>query len=400
MKSGNGSRRERRLFLTGLGALLISTAVAVVAGSYLSSVREVLILIPGLLVLVPPTINMRGSISGVLASRLSSSMHLGEFTGGLHDNSVLAENLHVSLILTLITAVALGIVARLASAVAGVEVIAAGDLVLISVVAGIVAGLVVLGFTVLVSILSYRQGIDMDMIAAPAVTTLGDLVTIPILTITAVTLLSLPPETRTILLWAVLLCVAVLSLYSWSRGARVRRVSTEVLPLLVCLSVLGTFAGVTYTLGLDHLVSMAALLILIPPFAGICGSIGGILCSRLGTGMHLGIIAPSFAPSKGVLVQFAQTYLFTFLLLPLMAALAHLAALLLGVTSPGLVPMVAIATLAGAVVMTLVNGIAYLTATVSFRFGLDPDNFGIPVICSVIDLLGAVVLIAVIDLVL
>jgi mgtE-like transporter len=398
MKAGNGSRRERRLFLTGLAALLISTAVAVVAGSYLSSVREVLVLIPGLLVLVPPTINMRGSISGVLASRLSSSMHLGEFSGGFHNDGVLAENLHVSLILTLATAVALGIVARLASGVAGVEVIATGDLVLISVLAGIVAGLIVMGFTVLVSVLSYRQGIDMDMIAAPAVTTLGDLVTIPVLTITAVTVLSFPPGTRTLLLGAVLLCAAVACLYSWSQGGRVKRISTEVLPLLVCLSVLGTFAGVTYTLGLDRLVSMAALLILIPPFAGICGSIGGILCSRLGTEMHLGIIAPSLVPSKGVLVQFGHTYLFTVLLLPLMAALAHLAALLLGAPSPGLVPMVAIATLAGAVVMTLVNVIAHLTATVSFRFGLDPDNFGIPVICSVIDLLGAVVLIAVIDL--
>jgi mgtE-like transporter len=398
MKVGNGWRRERRLFLTGLAALLISTVVAVVAGSYLSSVREVLVLIPGLLVLVPPTINMRGSISGVLASRLSSSMHLGEFTGGFHDGGVLAENLHVSLILTLVTAVALGIVARLASGVAGVEVIATGDLVLISVLAGIVAGFIVMGFTVLVSILSYRQGIDMDMIAAPAVTTLGDLVTIPVLTITAIVVLSFPPGTRTILLWALLLCTAVACLYSWAQGERVRRISTEVLPLLVCLSVLGTFAGVTYTLGLDRLVSMAALLILIPPFAGICGSIGGILCSRLGTEMHLGIIAPSLVPSKGVLVQFAHTYLFTFLLLPLMAALAHLAALLLDAPSPGLVPMVAIATLAGAVVMTLVNGIAHLTATVSFRFGLDPDNFGIPVICSVIDLLGAVVLVAVIDL--
>jgi len=56
--------RERRLFLTGLVALLISTGIAVVAGSYLSSIRDLLTLIPGLMVLVPPTINMRGSISG------------------------------------------------------------------------------------------------------------------------------------------------------------------------------------------------------------------------------------------------------------------------------------------------------------------------------------------------
>ncbi|QYZ78277.1 magnesium transporter MgtE [Methanofollis formosanus] len=397
MSAGNGLGREQRLFLTGLLALLVSTAIAVVAGSYLSSIRETLALIPGLLVLVPPTINMRGSISGVLASRLSSSMHLGEFAPDCR-GGVLTENLHAAFILTVATALALGFIAKLAAWAFGIEVIAAGDLVLISVIAGILSGLIVMGFTVLVSVLSYRRGVDMDMIAAPAVTTLGDLVTIPVLAVTAVTVTALPMGWRMTLLAGVLVIAAGASVYSWMHGARARDIVSEILPLLVGLSVLGTVAGVTYTMDLDRLVAVGALLILIPPFAGICGSIGGILCSRLGTWMHLGLIEPSIRPSRAVGVQFVQSYLFTFLLLPLMAALAHGAALLLGAASPGLLTMVGIALGAGVVVMSIVNGIAYLTASISFRYGFDPDNFGIPVITSVIDLLGAVVLISVINL--
>jgi mgtE-like transporter len=116
--------------------------------------------------------------------------------------------------------------------------------------------------------------------------------------------------------------------------------------------------------------------------------------------MHLGIITPAIAPQGSVTVHFAQAYLFTLLLMPLMAALAHLAALVLDVSSPGLLAMVTIATAAGLGVITMVNGIAYLTATLSFRYGFDPDNFGIPVITSAIDLLGAVALITVIEIVL
>ncbi|QSZ66075.1 magnesium transporter MgtE [Methanofollis aquaemaris] len=399
MRLGNGLGREERLFLTGFLALLVSTAIAVVAGSYLSSIRETLALLPGLLVLVPPTINMRGSISGVLASRLSSSMHLGEFAPDCR-GGVLAENLHASFILTVATAIALGFIAKLAAWAFGIEVIPAGDLVLISVIAGILSGLIVMGFTVLVSVLSYRRGVDMDMIAAPAVTTLGDLVTIPVLAVTAVTVTALPMGWRMALLALVLVVAAVATVYSWMHGARAREIVSEILPLLVGLSVLGTIAGVTYTMDLDRLVSVGALLILIPPFAGICGSIGGILCSRLGTWMHLGLIGPSIRPSRAVGMQFVQSYLFTLILLPLMAALAHGAALLLGATSPGLLTMVGIAVGAGVVVMSIVNGIAYLTASISFRYGFDPDNFGIPVITSVIDLLGAVVLISVINLLL
>ncbi|HQP71774.1 MAG TPA: magnesium transporter MgtE, partial [Methanoculleus sp.] len=69
-----------RLILTGLCALLVSAAVSSVAGIYLGSVRENLLLIPGLMVLLPSIIHIRGSIAGVLASRLSSAMHLGEFS--------------------------------------------------------------------------------------------------------------------------------------------------------------------------------------------------------------------------------------------------------------------------------------------------------------------------------
>ncbi|TAJ44693.1 magnesium transporter [Methanofollis fontis] len=393
-----GAGRERRLFLTGLAALVFSTIAAVLAGSYLSSVSDLLILIPGLMVLVPPTINMRGSISGVLASRISSSMHLGEFTGGFEGDGVLLQNLHASLLLTIATSVALGLIAPAVSALIGIPVIAAADLVLISVLAGLVSGLIVMGFTVLIAVLSYRRSVDMDMIAAPAVTTLGDLVTIPALALAAPLVLSVPEGGRGLLLIAVLLGVALLSLHSWRRGERVHEVVGEVLPLLIPLLILGTFAGVTYSAGLERLVTTGALLILIPPFAGICGSIGGILCSRIGTGMHLGVIDPEPVPSRAVGIQFAWTYLYTLILLPLMATCAHIAALLMGVSSPGLLTMVTIATLAGAIVMTLVNGIAYLTAMISFRYGYDPDNFGIPVITSSIDLLGAVALMSVISL--
>jgi len=47
-----------------------------------------------------------------------------------------------------------------------------------------------------------------------------------------------------------------------------------------------------------------------------------------------------------------------------------------------------------------VIGVAYITASLSFRYGLDPDNFGIPVITSLIDLIGAAALVAMIDLLL
>lgn len=397
---GQGISSRSRLILTGLGALLLSAAVSSITGIYLGSVREVLALIPGLLVLLPSAIHMRGSIAGVFACRLSSSMHLGEFSIEFEEGSVLGDNIRASLVITVFTSFVLGIFAYAASSLFGYPVIGITDLVLISVASGVVAGLVVTGITLVVALASYRYGLDLDMIAAPTVTTFGDIVTLPILVLSAVSLMLLSPWVR-LVLGAVVIAVAVAAiLYTRQRPVRIGPIVRENLSLLIPLSVLGTLAGLIYSLNLDNLVTFAVFLVLIPPFMGILGSIGGILGSRLSTGMHTGEISPSFLPERGVVHHFIISYLYTLILLPLLALIAHGAAVLMGLNSPGLGMLVAISLAAGLVVMTLVNGVAYIASSLSFRYGLDPDNFGIPIITSLIDLIGAAALVAVIDLLL
>ncbi len=389
-----------RLILTGLCALLVSAAVSSVAGIYLGSVRENLLLIPGLMVLLPSIIHIRGSIAGVLASRLSSAMHLGEFSVDFGEGSVLGDNIRVSFVVTILIAFVLGIFAYAASRIFGYPVIGVTDLVLISVVTGILAGTVVTGITLLIALASYRYGLDLDMIAAPTVTTFGDIITLPILMISAAFVMLLDPLARLILGGvAVGLTVAAI-IYTLHRPEGIGPIVRENIGLLIPLSVIGTMAGLTYSSSLDILVATAAFLILIPPFTGILGSIGGILGSRLSTGMHTGEINPTFIPEGNVAHHFIISYLYTLILLPLLALIAHGAAVLMGSNSPGPGMLVIISLAAGLIVMTLVIGVAYITASLSFRYGLDPDNFGIPVITSLIDLIGAAALVAMIDLLL
>jgi mgtE-like transporter len=389
-----------RFFFVGLGALLLSAFAASIAGMYLGSVRGVLEILPGLMVLLPPSINMRGSISGVLASRLSSSMHLGEFEVSFAKNSVLSENLRASFISTVILAAILGIFADILSSLIGLESLNFVDFITISVVSGVLSGLVVMGITLFVAILSYRYGIDLDMIGAPTVTTSGDIVTLPILIGSALFIMDLDPVPKTILGIAAILLLAGVGVYLWLVTGPVKTISREIIPLLIPLAFMGTLAGMAYTLDLERFVTLAALLILITPFTGGCGSIGGILCSRLATGMHMGSLTPDVVPNKDILPYFSTSYGYSVVLFPLLAVIAHSAALLLGSTSPGLAEMILISVVSGFVLISLVNIISYFTATMSFRYGLDPDNFGIPVITSAIDLLGAAILISVVSLVL
>ena len=391
---------QLRLFIIGLLALLISAVAATFAGIYLGSVADVLAYLPGLMVLVPPSINMRGSISGVLASRLSSSMHLGEFEINFSKTGVLGLNTRASLSISVLIAVVLGIFAYLISAAFGLTGLSAGDYIIISVFSGVISSLLVMGFALLVILISYKKGVDLDMIGSPSVTTAADLITIPVLVLTALFILNFSSEIRMLFLLPVFILFGISLILALRSGEEVRSVSREMLILLVPLSLVCTFAGLIYAYNLENLVAFAVFLILIPPFTGGCGSIGGILCSRLATGMHMGEIKPELVPSKEVFWYFITTYLYVCILMPFLALIANYCAVLLGMATPGILTMLVVSLGAGIIVITFVNLVSYFTASISFRKGYDPDNFGIPVITSFIDLVGATVLVAIINLIL
>ncbi|MBP5083362.1 MAG: magnesium transporter, partial [Methanomicrobium sp.] len=90
--------------------------------------------------------------------------------------------------------------------------------------------------------------------------------------------------------------------------------------------------------------------------------------------------------------------LYVLILMPFLALLADYCAGILGMNSPGPAVMLMICIITGLIVITFVNLVAYTTASISFRKGYDPDNFGIPVITSFIDLIGATMLVTVIYL--
>jgi mgtE-like transporter len=64
-----------------------------------------------------------------------------------------------------------------------------------------------------------------------------------------------------------------------------------------------------------------------------------------------------------------------------------------GRASPGLAAMVGVSLFAGFLATIIATTLAYYTAVATFRFGFDPDNFGIPIGSSLMDLAGTVCLI-------
>ena len=82
-------------------ALALNSTTSFVAGTILASITGTLDQLPGLLVLVPAAIGLRGNVFSALGSRLSTAIHVGTFRFSARGESDLAQNVAASMVLTL-----------------------------------------------------------------------------------------------------------------------------------------------------------------------------------------------------------------------------------------------------------------------------------------------------------
>jgi len=377
----------------GLGALSISSIGDLLAGLTLGSITHTLDQLPGLLVLVPAAIGMRGNIFGALGSRLGTAIHAGTFTVSRRRDTVVGQNLLASVALTLSVSLALAFLAKAVAVAFGVPAtISVVDFMLISMVGGALSSVIVLLITLGVAARSVSKGWDMDNVAAPLVTAAGDVVTLPSLFL-ATYLVGLGWFSPLLALAAAALSIAALVAALRAGLPVLRGIIRESLPVLLLAGAVDVLAGVTIEKRLESFLVFPGLLVLVPPFLEDTGALGGILSSRLSSKLHLGVIEPRNVPQRAARADFLLTFLYAVPVFVLLAVSADIAATVANLETPGVLRMVAVSLLGGFLATIFAVGIAYYGAIVSFRLGLDPDNHGIPLITSSMDLIGAFALI-------
>ena len=384
---------EKESLRQGFSALFLSGTGDLLAGIMLGALTNTLDQFVGLMVLIPAAIGMRGAIFGAMGSRLGTSIHAGLFEPNLRRGTVLTENVHAAVVLSLVLGVLLAFLARYVSGLLGVATnISIWEYVVISTMGGIIAGVVLLGVTVLVAYTTVRRGWDMDNVAAPMLTAAGDIVTLPAL-LAATFLVGIPYFTIGLSI-ALILIALTIAIWSFRRSTLgVRRILAESIPLLTITGTITIFSGLTVQQRLEGFLAFPALLILLPPFLQEGGALGGILSSRLASRLHLGLLEPQGLPALSTFRDFALIYTFAAGVFLFIGGVSDLLATALGLETPGFWTMVSVSTFAGLIVATAAILVAYYGSLVSYRLGLNPDTQGIPIITSTVDLLGAISLI-------
>ena len=188
-KARRRKRRSRRIIsdilLQATPVVILTSLGELFAGSILGKMHERLDLIPGLIILVPAIMGLRGNIGAALGSRISASLHLGLVGKRFSFNRFNLSNIGAGFSLSLAVSIVIGVCARFACQVFGLPSIPLVNLLLIAILASAMASLVLIPFTVTLTYFAFNRRLDPDNIVAPIIGMVGDVITVAVVFIAA-----------------------------------------------------------------------------------------------------------------------------------------------------------------------------------------------------------------------
>ncbi len=338
---------------------------------------------PWAVVIYPPILSARGVIGGLFCGRLSTALHLGTVHPRLFGNTksfyllfqaIVIMSFEASLMMSLIAAFLSGF----------------GEFFsLINVfMATMALALVVISpLTLTVSFISFKHGLDPDIILYPIESTVADLL------ITSIYIAVLGLFLTNSLLGGylftfislALLLTSIFFLVKNAKEPEFIRTLKESLLTLVLVSFIVNVAGAT--LGrVEELIRgkrLSQVYVVYPALIDTIGDVGAVVGSTATTKLTIGTLKASFSSMKNHLTEVSGAWAASLIMY---FAYSILALLITGTIAPiSLVTFTFFLFTVNIFAASLIILVSYSVAILTYQRGLDPDNFEIPIESSLAD---------------
>lgn len=337
---------------------------------------------PWVIALFPGILSVRGAIGGLFSGHLGTGLHLGTikpvFTKNTKEFGTL---LRVIISLALVSGICVGAGTWVFGAVLWDATIADFFPLLAVIISTMALSVVFVSpLTMLFSVFSFKRGLDPDVVVYPITSPVSDIINTSCYGLSLSLFFLFGSVGRYLILLIDLIFISWVIYILIRNIGEARFVETlkEFLPTLLFVTIIVNFTG-----SLLDRISGTRIVAVYPAMIATIGGVGSIIGSTATTKLALGLIKPSFSSLKEHINEIGGAWLASILMF---LVYAFLSLFISSASTLGELLIFAGQLLTTNVVaVTVMLFVAYAVAISTFRRGLNPDNFVIPVESSLAD---------------
>jgi len=354
----------------------------ILAGFIVASQLNIFERSPWVIAVYPAILSARGVISGLFCGRLSTALHIGtiypKFFGNTRSFYKLFETI---VVITLGTSVAMSSFSMVFGSLFWGITFADFPDILMVVVATMTLGLSLSLVTITIAFLTFKKGLDPDVIVYPIMSTVADIV----ITICYVLTLSMFFLSRYSVFFVglVLVILALYFLFQNIREEEFIRTMKESFVTLILVSFIVNITG-TILRRINVVVQgRREVYTVYPALIDTVGDVGSVVGSTATTKLALGLLKPSFSDMRNHATQIFGAWAAS---ITMFVFFSVLSLSLNSIFAPfTFLVFTFILLTSNVIAITVMVLISYAVSILTFQKGLDPDNFVIPIESSLAD---------------
>jgi mgtE-like transporter len=380
---------QLKAFLSNFGQSILSLSFnfgGLLAGT-LAVYFSVFSLAPWSIALFPGILSVRGAIGGLFSGHLSTDLHLGTVKASYTKNT---KTFYLLLRSVIVLALVSGVMIGLGTSIFGIFFWNATFKDFIEILTVVIAtmGLSVLfvpPITLAVSVISFRRGLDPDVVVYPIISTVSDIID----TLCYVFCLNVffnVSSFGSYLIWLLDFVFLFIVIYIFVKNFKEKEFAKMIKEFLLTLLSVTFIVNITGSLLVrvsEVIGNRSEVYMVYPALIDTVGDVGSIIGSTVTTKLALGSIKPTFSSMKAHIIEIGGAWSASLVLFISYAAISSVTS---GVnTLGGVLKFTGQLLITNILAVAIMIFIAYSIAIFTYRRGLNPDTFVIPIESSLAD---------------
>jgi len=393
-------RKFNRTFKESLMAYAFNV-FGIVAGTTVALHLRLFALAPWAIAVYPAMLSARGVIGGLLSGRLSTGLHLGTVQPRFFGNTKSFYSLLYAIVVLTLEASALmsAVAALFGSLLWGATAMDFINIVGVILATMTLALVIISPLTVTVSCLSFRHGLDPDVILYPVESTVSDLlVTLSYFLVLNLFFLRGSAGRYVIaLLGLVLLFVVAYSLPKNIREPEFVETIKESILTMVLVAFIVNVTGSVLSKITEVVGGRREIYTAYPALIDTIGDVGAVVGSTATTKLALGTLKSTFLAIRNHATEIFGAWAASLIMFVVYSVLSLVIQGTFSLNT--FLTFTALLFTANLMAASSIIIVAYVVAVLTFQRGLDPDNFVIPIESSLADGITTISLLAALSLI-